>query len=111
MSSSAKDKKEKCAFDKLKPPSPNQTSLTQLWPKKSEMLAGSDVDDEVNVDTAEDASNVSIDYFVLYTVFKYIYIISISFIILLCNCNRFFCSKLKIFITIILRQLIQLSIF
>ena len=67
MSSSAKDKKEKCAFDKLKPPSPDQTSLTQLWPKKSEMLAESDVDDN------EDASNVSINYFVLYhTVFKYI---------------------------------------
>ena len=61
MSSSAKDKKEKCAFDKLKPPSPNQTSLTQLWPKISEILTESDVDDEVNVDTAEEANNVSIE--------------------------------------------------
>jgi hypothetical protein len=56
---------------KLKPPSPDQTSLTQLW-KKSKMSADSDVDDEVNVDTAEDANNVSINYFVLYTEFKYI---------------------------------------
>jgi hypothetical protein len=40
--------------------------------KKSKMLADSDVDDEVNIDTAEDTSNVSIDYFVLYTVFEYL---------------------------------------
>jgi hypothetical protein len=48
MSSSAKDNKEKCAFDKLKPPSPDQTSFTQLW-KKSKMLAESDVDNVDNV--------------------------------------------------------------
>jgi hypothetical protein len=36
------------------------------------MSAESDVDDEVNVDTTEDTSNVSIDYFVLYTEFEYI---------------------------------------
>jgi hypothetical protein len=29
--------------------------------------------DEVNVYTAEDASNISIDYFAFYTVFEYIH--------------------------------------
>jgi hypothetical protein len=53
MSSSSKDKKEKCTFDKLKLPSPAQTSLTQLLPKRSKMLAESAVDFDVTVDTPE----------------------------------------------------------
>jgi predicted transcriptional regulator len=67
------------AFDKLKPPSPDQLTMTQYFPKRGEMSE----DDVDNVDQDESVSlNIQIIQYFMLVIFLYLHniLMFISFI-------------------------------